>query len=152
MNNLCMTMFMSTFEEEDRACDFLHLGSGWKASLEGSGESTVKKLYRACQDADLFRAEMSKHSAQSVRLELKAPKAYGGLVYRQGSNRAMPYTRDNKGVRPDQERLRRVGERSACTENCRNQEQYVQSCSQADFENLSLGPGFPFFDALDLHI
>ncbi len=142
---------MSMYEEEDRACEFLHLGSGWKATTEDQGKLLVKQLYSACLDADLVCSEMTCRSAQSLRFECKAPKSLG-LLHRQGSNRATPYTKYTKGVSLETELVRRRGKGGDCIESCREQEQSAQSCNQANFENLSLGPGYPCFDAMDLHI
>ena len=130
--------------EEDRACDFLHLGSGWKASVEDSSNLTVKKIFSACLDADRLVCEpLFKRSALSLHFENKATKPFS--VHRQGSNRSAPYTRDTKGLRvnPDQQRPR-------CNNTSRDQVKTVQ-CNQADFEDLSLGPGCPSLDALDFH-
>jgi hypothetical protein len=153
LRSMISTSLLSMFEEEDQACGFLHVGSGWKASPDRPGESIAEKIFSACLEADQLLCAKSNFNRNMPpsRFECKAPKTCGGLLHRQNSNRSEPYTRDNKIGSRDCERLLRA-KSITCLESCRKPAPPVPSCNQADFENLSLGPGFPCFDAADLHI
>ena len=147
---------IALFEEEDLACDFLQLGSGWKAPSEDSVESIAMKLFSACLDADQLAwaqswpQTLSGRDKLSSRFECKAPRACGHLLNRQGSDRVAPYTRDTKSVSRCQES--RQGGKSVAILECDRNPPLAPSYNQADFENLCLGPGCPFSEAVDLHI
>jgi hypothetical protein len=119
--------------DENEACDFLHIGSGW---LESS--SSAKPNPAAADEAAAVFLIVSR--------ETNAAKAHVRSGHGRGCDRATPYAREVKrlqGVTRD--------EVAVAAEN-QGREPSMSKIRQADFESLSLGPGCPWHDKVDLHI
>ncbi len=148
---------MSLEVEEDKACDFLHIGSGWSKSAYCPPTKIVGDIgFSRCEEKQPKNDQILPSSTNGTpsTVDIKAFKLAGRNSQGRGSNRATPYSARSMRDR-NAESSHRQGEGNAIS-IARNKQVAAQSVAasykQSDFENLSLGPGCPWLDAMDLHI
>jgi hypothetical protein len=118
-------MAESSLQDEDRACDFLHVGSGSK---------TLATFLVPPRSVGIDSSKLAVRNSQC-----------------RGLNRTMPYSGRSMRESNPQPPLR-PGEKSSESIARERNNISVENCKQSDFENLSLGPGCPWLDSADLHI
>ena len=126
-------------EEVKEACDFLHVGSGWRSS-------SVSLTSTVCDEPSVLG---------KVQKAIKVSKTHDHTGQGRGCNRTAPYTRDiTRDIKRLQGEIHEKESRPqvAVLSDTRSREPSVAKNRQADFDSLSLGPGCPWLESVDLHI
>jgi hypothetical protein len=134
--SLNMEAKFPVLDEEDEACDFLHIGSGWRNSA-----SALKPT--ACDESFIFGKVLKDNNEMKTQLRTGQP-GQG-----RGCNRVTPYAREIKRLQSE------IRDKLAHTQEAirsDNRSTEPVKIKQADFESLSLGPGCPWLESVDLHI
>ncbi len=148
-------------QEEDEACGFLHIGSGWP---KNSVQKTSRDKHLSSEENHQTKDQgmMKQPTALWTELppldvvQLKAFKNDSRVSQERGCNRAMPYP-GRSTMRERNAEAPHMQGKEGTVSIVRKRNNSIQLSSdnrkQSDFENLSLGPGCPWSDAaMDLHI
>ena len=151
VNNLAMSASEPAEDGEDRACDFLHVGSGWFKREPLSFSQAINLL--KC-DEKLQLTSTSASLAPPIVPSIQGCKFACRNSHGRESNRVTPYSTRSMIECSKESSQKQDGPNymSVAHKGCDAKKSAAEASKQSDFDNLSLGPGCPWLDVTDFHI